>query len=354
MRASHDVVDDVQYFLDLDLSKMSPEQQLVTDMVTRYYQRICSAVMLLPPPLLLCVMGTAGTGKSYCIRRTIKMLAPTAAAIKELLAESGPVALTAPTGIAASNIRGVTLQSMLKVRDAEIGDKQVRALEAACRHLKILIVDEVSMVGRRMLGRLDRNLRLGIDARHLRFGGVAVVIIGDHAQLPPVKDKPLYVREDAVGGAVEAQGCAAYLQFEDVVVLSRPFRQGAADDFYNMLLRIREGDVDGDVWRYCRDRCLTNLPCAERAEFEDALYLGATRDQVWEINHNKRLASGQPIAVMKAVHDHPVAEKIPAEDMFGLSPVVCLAKGSRIMLINNLWARMGPANGGNGLQRGFE
>ena len=209
-------------------------------------------------------------------------------------------------------------------------------------------VYEIKTVGRRMLGRLDRNLRLGTGNRHLRFGGVAVVIIGDHTQLPPVKDKPLYVREGAVGGVVEAQGCAAYLQFEDVVVLSRPFRQGAADDFYNMLLRIREGDVDDDVWRYCRDRCLTNLPPAERAQFEDALCVGATRDRVWEINHNKLLASRQPIAVMKAVHHHPHAEKISAEDMFGLSPVVCLAKGSRIMLINNLWARMGLANGAMG------
>ena len=53
---------------------------------------------------------------------------------------------------------------------------------------------------------------------------------------PTDQCRHLYVREGAVGGTVEAQGCAAYLEFEDVVVLSRPFRQGAADEFYNMLL----------------------------------------------------------------------------------------------------------------------
>ena len=101
-------------------------------------------------PLRMIVSGTAGTGKSYLIN-----------CLKLLLGDRLDV--TAPTGAAAFNVHGNTLHSLLslpvKGESKDLEGKQLQTLQKLLEGVKYLIVDEMSMVGRKMFGQVDRRLR---------------------------------------------------------------------------------------------------------------------------------------------------------------------------------------------------
>ena len=61
-------------------------------------------------------------------------------------------------------------------------------------NLQLLIIDEISMVGARLLSRVDTRLRQIMGINKI-FGGVSVLLVGDLKQLPPVMDK--YVFENS-------------------------------------------------------------------------------------------------------------------------------------------------------------
>ncbi|XP_017047634.1 ATP-dependent DNA helicase PIF1 [Drosophila ficusphila] len=123
--------------------------------------------------------GSAGTGKSFLLRRIISALPP-----------DGTVA-TASTGVAACLIGGTTLHAFAGIGG---GDATMqRCLELASRpnsaqtwrKCKRLIIDEISMVDGQFFEKIEAV------ARHIRrndrpFGGIQLILCGDFLQLPPV------------------------------------------------------------------------------------------------------------------------------------------------------------------------
>ena len=75
-----------------------------------------------------------------------------------------------------------------------ISPARLRTLQQQLGALRLLIIDEVSMVVARMLNLIDKRLREIFPAQaHVPFGGVYVALAGDFAQLPPVRDRPLFM-----------------------------------------------------------------------------------------------------------------------------------------------------------------
>lgn len=128
--------------------------------------------------------GEAGTGKTFVLNKYIE----------HLKSKHIPIAITASTGIAATHIDGVTLDSWsgLGIRD-DISDEEIKSLVHK-RHVvrrvtstKILIIDEISMISGRRFDAYDRILRF-LRHEDAPFGGIQVVLSGDLFQLPPVSN----------------------------------------------------------------------------------------------------------------------------------------------------------------------
>jgi len=91
--------------------------------------------------------GEAGTGKSYALRHIIQYL-------KHKYRKDGnkSVAVTAPTGVAAHNIAGQTLHSWAGIGPGDDTIDNYLKDEGPWLETKVLVVDEISMVGLPLAG----------------------------------------------------------------------------------------------------------------------------------------------------------------------------------------------------------
>ena len=288
------------------------------------------------PPLRMVVSGTAGTGKSYLIQ-CLKLL----------------LKVAAPTGVAAFNVDGYTLHSLLslpvKGDFKPLEGKRLQTIQQTLAAVDYIIIDEMSMVGRKMFGQVDRRLRQVFPERSEElFGGRSCLLTGDWGQLPPVMDLPLYTTVSRT--ELSDLGSIDYHLFNRAVVLDRVMRQAGQDAgqerFRNLLLRLRNAELTVEDWKYLMTR--TTGEVGDTKSFDDALRLYPTIEAVAEHNVAKLRASGQPIAVLRAVHTGPGASKATSDDAGGLEPVICIAHGARVMLSANLWVEVGLVNGALG------
>ena len=131
--------------------------------------------------------GVAGTGKSYTI----------AAVVEWLRSQGKNVAVTAPTGVAAINIGGETLHSMVGCGVPHLVTDYGRIWDGGgggsdkWRSLDVLVIDEIGMVSPEYLDWVCATVREIRGVPHLPFGGIQLLCCGDFAQLPPVPNKSL-------------------------------------------------------------------------------------------------------------------------------------------------------------------
>ena len=124
------------------------------------------------------ITGRAGTGKSTLLeyfRNTTKK----------------KVAVLAPTGVAALNVKGQTIHSFFRFKPGITPD-QVKKFryahdnENVYHKLDTIVIDEISMVRADLLDCVDKFLRLNGPKSDKPFGGIQMALIGDLYQLPPV------------------------------------------------------------------------------------------------------------------------------------------------------------------------
>jgi ATP-dependent exoDNAse (exonuclease V) alpha subunit len=142
---------------------LSPEQTAVYDAIENTRDHVF-------------VTGRAGTGKSTLLNHlswnTKKQLA-----------------ISAPTGVAALNVGGQTIHSLMRLPIGVIADHdldQSRELISLLNSIDTLVIDEISMVNADLMDAIDRALRQARQRKGEPFGGVQVVLFGDPYQLAPV------------------------------------------------------------------------------------------------------------------------------------------------------------------------
>jgi ATP-dependent DNA helicase PIF1 len=180
--------------------------------------------------------GAAGTGKSVLLRSIIKGM--------QMKHGFGPeVAITATTGMAALNIGGRTLHSWSGVGYGnkpvdQIVAHQSRECKERWSKVRVLIVDEVSMLDGNLLDLLDSIARQ--KRGQLPFGGIQIILTGDFYQLPPVvkNNQKLAFAFQAKCWKETIHSC-----FE----LKTVHRQKGDNELIEMLTAMRKNELTNDI-----------------------------------------------------------------------------------------------------------
>ena len=183
--------------------------------------------------------GAAGTGKTTLLERVKNQLS-----LKKMV--------VAPTGIAALNIGGTTINSAFRIGFDTIPvitkSKDPRFAKLL-RNLELLIIDEVSMVRAPMLDAISQSLQIHRNSEE-PFGGVHVLACGDLFQLPPIikesEERIIYEKYNSVYffDAHSFKDMAKINYFE----LTESFRQEEDQRFCELLNNIRIGqDLESTI-----------------------------------------------------------------------------------------------------------
>ncbi len=233
----------------------SPQQDAALSAVARWLQA--------GEPQLFRLFGYAGTGKTTLARHIAE-------------AVDGEVAFAAFTGKAALVLRNKgcvgaqTIHSLI-YRSRGVDEESptfVLNRESAAAKAKLIIIDECSMV--------DEDL-----GRDLLSFGTPVLVLGDPAQLPPVK------------------GGGYFTEAEPDIMLTEVHRQAADNPIVRMSMTIREGGRL-DVGDYGKSRVI------RRSEVDPQLVMSA--DQVLVgLNKTRRNYNARMRQIMGRTETVPVA-----------------------------------------------
>lgn len=215
-----------------------------------------------PDQLRMFLSGPGGTGKSRVIDALTDFF--------NSRGEGRRIRLSAFTGVAARNIRGMTLHSALSLSQFTAVQKSAqsrgkRDLIAMWQGVDYLIIDEVSMLGCALLHDINAALCEAKENTNL-FGGINIIFAGDFAQLPPVAETKLYA---CVGGKSFRRatkktekamlGKLLWLSVQTVVILSEQRRQSGPENnrFVALLDRLRRGSCTIEDYELLQTRLIT-------------------------------------------------------------------------------------------------
>ena len=272
--------------------------------------------------------------------------------------------LVAPTGKAAYNIQGSTIHTALAV-PANQSLKTYKKLDASrlnslrCKFagLKILFIDEISMVGNSMFN-IQINKRLqDIKGSAHDFGGVSIVAIGDLFQLQPVFDG--YVFEDLESDYAPLAANLWQKHFQ-MFELHEIMRQRESRQFAEILNRLREGVHTENDLNILRARVIedphVNYP-------RHAPHLFIQNDSVDEFNRTVyNSATGRKYTV-KAVDSvigtqseelkRRLLRQVPSDPRktMQLATHLAIAESERVEVCQNIRLDDGLTNGSGGVVR---
>jgi ATP-dependent DNA helicase PIF1 len=219
------------------------------------------------------ITGRAGTGKStlldYFRRNTKKK-----------------VAVLAPTGVAALNVKGQTIHSFFKFKP-NIAQNLIKRLRATkeegtiYQKLDSIVIDEVSMVRADLLDCVDKFLRLNGPTPEQPFGGIQMIFIGDLYQLPPVITATEKAGFSLIYKTPYFYSARVFESFDmEFLELEKIYRQHDPE-FINLLNSIRNKSIDQSGLEMLYQRY---SPEFEPPVGDFYIYLTTTNDMAASIN----------------------------------------------------------------------
>lgn len=188
----------------------------------------------------LLITGKAGTGKTTILKRIYRVLT----------LSRKQVAVVAPTGIAAKNAGGVTIHSFFNIKPGPwLPESKLTNIEEIkwntkqiIKSLKVLIIDEISMVRCDLMDQVDNVLRK-VRSTNKPFGGVQLILFGDLFQLMPVvTDEDQKIIEKVYETPYFFSSKSLSKIQINIVNLIKVFRQ-ENKRFINILNSIRKGNI---------------------------------------------------------------------------------------------------------------
>jgi hypothetical protein len=320
-------------------------------------------------PMRFFLSGGAGVGKSVLVEVLMSLVV--SRAVKECPeeAESVIVIKTAPTGIAAFHIHGTTLHTAFRLpffipsKYVDLTAKPLHELRQSLRNVRLIIIDEISMVGLTVLHWVDERLKEIFNNKEL-FGGKHVIFVGDLYQLPPVKDSFCF---DTLNGE---KGSKFLWEGFHMFELTEIMRQKDHIAYAELLNRLRDGSHTAEDIRYLEQKRDESQKVDPSFEQHSALHIFTTRDKVRDFNkklfeaaplHEKveHWAEDRDLFTRRLLFSHrnvtsqntPRLEK--EQSLAGLPTVVRLYIGARAQLVINMNTTDGLVNGADGVVRAF-
>jgi ATP-dependent DNA helicase PIF1 len=296
------------------------------------------------------ISGIAGSGKSYLLRQLFE----------EATSKKLNCVLTSTTGVSAFNIGGCTIHSWSGIvlptqlpKDVEEYINRIvtrikfkRYLLKKWKNLKILFIDEVSMLGANYIDVLDTVARR-IRNNPQPFGGIQVVASGDMLQLPPVNDSfcfdspcwgelnftnfvltKAYRFTSQAWSDILQRARIGKLTKEDIIELRKCINKQNNSDIQPTVIYSLRRDVDD-----LNEVALDDLPTSFTTfEAEDTLGI---EDKVGE--------------TVKIVHHCTEEQSKVLDSNLNIGRSVKLKIGAQVMLVANLDVSMGLVNGSRGV-----
>ncbi|XP_059074931.1 uncharacterized protein LOC131075850 [Cryptomeria japonica] len=275
----------------INYTTLSDKQQKAVNIIMTHYYSNREGMHL-----FMIIQGTTGTGKSYLIGAINQSFQNATMPCHSLLL------LLAPTGVVAFNIGASIVHSKLKIpiRDfSELEGTRLTSFQEEMPHIKYILIDEMSFIGQNMLENTDSRLR------------------------------------------------QAFPQSADMSFAYKVFRQDGENiqqqRFRQLLTNLRDANPKIDDWRLLMMITPISLDVASNNDFDNAVHLFSTNENVH--NHNKRMlySLNHPIACSLAARARSVNTiEDCSNDELDLD--LLISKNSRVMLNSNLWIKAGLVN----------
>lgn len=274
----HQLIEKIPY-------KINDEFNAILDLIENHHEH-------------LFITGRAGTGKSTLLsilKRTTKKNA----------------VVLAPTGVAALNVGGQTIHSFFKFPPKMIDPTEIykRKNHRFYKKVKLLIIDEISMVRADMIDCIDMFLRANKESPE-PFGGVQLVVFGDLFQLPPVVSNNFekQVIKEKYGNPYFFSAHVFQELNLRMIELTTVYRQSERR-FINLLDSIRTRQIDYDIMEEVNERY------TEATEPDNlSITLCATNATVDRINNEALKVNPNPIYEYRATLKGQFNAKVcPAE-----------------------------------------
>ncbi len=278
--------------------------------------------------------GPPGSGKTYVLNEYIR-----------LAGGRKNIAITASTGIAATNIGGTTIHSWsgLGIRDQLTSrDREyllnAEHLEARYKGADVLVIDEVSMLHGHRLNMVNEMCKL-MRENDAPFGGLQVILVGDLFQLPPVSrgtDEMDFVHNSDSWAELKPKIC----------YLSEQHRQ-VGDSLLDLLQAMRDGEISDEQAAALEARLHTK---PDPTKIITRLY--AHNVDVDTINYEKlSKVSGEAKDFIMQTNGRPAKVKQLISSV--LAPeTLTLKVGAEVMFVANNYSK-GFVNGTRGKVSGF-
>ena len=342
--------------------KLDKFQKKVIDRGVQYSRLLVKSLKQknpIPIPSNVIVLGGAGSGKSTVIN-ILKQW------IHIILKKVGDdpdwpyVTVTAPTGTAASNIRGQTLHSALgfnfENKHYSLSDKKRDQTRRLFQNLRVLIIDEISMIKADMLYQLDLRLREITEKENKLFGGLLIFLMGDIMQLRPCKGAFIFDQPLCDDYRLPYL-CNPHWDSFEVTNLEENHRQGDDHSYAETLNRIRIGEqTETDM-----DDLRKRVRPEGHPDLAGAMYITCTNKTVMKMNNIRLNELKTELIEIEARNIHPTIKdfkpKLDEKGTVGgtaFLQTLNLKIGARVMLVHNIDVLDGLSNGTRGILVGVE
>jgi len=314
------------------------------------------------PTYNIFLSGAGGVGKSH----VIKLIRHETARLLRLTGDYDPddviVMVTAFTGVAAFNVDGMTLHSAFLLPTGRKGDylsltsEKMNTIRSRMGKVRLLIVDEISMVGADLFYTVHRRLQdiMGTSPE-TRFGDISILCVGDLYQLQPVGQGHVFqLPKDKYAQLAGSLWKESFMLHE----LTMSMRQRGDPEFGKLLNRVRTASCTQSDLQILQSRVVNEEDIPENTT---RVYRTNKEVDCYNSSQLTKQCMKERLVTLQA-HDY-TKDKVgnlekcsappKASDTGGLREVIEVCKGARVMLTNNVDVSDGLVNGAVGTVHGF-